>query len=77
MNPAEKVYLGDGIYIQRDERDAVILTAVFREDPGNRIVMKPQAVINLLIYLKVRPLSSLTELLINRDQEIRNAKNPI
>jgi hypothetical protein len=46
-----KKYLGDGVYIEIDTRNAFILTTEDGVDATNTIVLEPQVIDALLLYI--------------------------
>jgi hypothetical protein len=46
------LYLGDSVYVERDERGRIVLTTNngHPDDPRNRIVLEPEVFAALLLY---------------------------
>jgi len=47
-----KVYLGDGVYVEQDEYSGIVLTTENGIQITNTIVLEPQVIANLFAYLK-------------------------
>ena len=47
----KKVYLGDGVYIDVDDWNSIILTTENGIEATNRIVLEPSLIINLMDYI--------------------------
>lgn len=56
---SDKLYIGDSVYVEKDDFNGIILTTENGISTSNSIVLEPEVINSLLMYLAAHQLAEL------------------